>query len=217
MLRIALLLCGCGNLDGSDPVQTLALRIAAARAGDLLFPLAPDRDQADVIGLQGPLAGERRSAFAESSRLTDGRLDRLESAHADEFDVLAVPGGLGVVKTLAAGEPPLGSDLLHGVLAGRGALLLLDEGAAWAARAHRARDGESAWRLAAGEDPLLTDAITAAGHLACGEAGIWVEESRLPIHSIVFGGSPSPDRVVDACAEGLERIRARLTSRGADA
>ena len=169
MLRIGLLLSGCGSLDGSDPLQAIALRIAAARAGDLLFPLAPDRDQADVIGLQGSSGDPPRNALAESARLTGGRIDPLDAARADEFDVLAVVGGLGVLKSFETGSSSAGADLARGVLAQRGALLLFDEGVAWAARAVSANSGDEAreskvWQLAAGNDRLLHGLIAGAGH-----------------------------------------------------
>lgn len=209
MLRIGLLLCGCGSLDGSDPLQTVALRIAVARTGDLLFPLAPDRDQADVIGLQGPLTDHRRNALAEATRLTGGRIDPLDAILPDELDVLAVAGGLGVLKTLGDPPSPVGSALLHGVLERHGALLLFDEGAVWAARSW-APEPSRAWRLASGTDRLIRTEIERTGHRAAPLSGQWVEDTHDPVFSIVFAGEARADLVLDACTEGLERVRRRL-------
>lgn len=210
MLRIGLLLCGCGALDGSDPLQTIALRIAAARAGDLLFPLAPDRDQLDVIGLHGPVPDQTRNCLVESTRLTGGRIDALESARADEFDVLAVPGGLGVLKTLDPAQGPVAHELLHGVLAQRGALLLLDEGIVWAARAQRPDGMHRTWRLASGNDRLLGEEITRSGHHPVSGDSEWIEDPHDPVLSIVLGGESRADLVLDVCTSGLELVRNRL-------
>lgn len=209
MLRIGLLLCGCGSLDGSDPLQTVALRIAIARSGDLLFPLAPDRDQADVIGLQGALTDHRRNALAEATRLTGGHIDALESILPDELDVLAVVGGLGVLKTLGDAPTPAGSTLLRGVLARRGALLLFDEGVVWAARSH-APQSNHGWRLATGTDRRIRTEIESSGHQAAPLTSQWVEDAHDPVFSIVLDGEARADHVLDACVQGLHRVRQRL-------
>lgn len=209
MLRIGLMLCGCGVLDGTDPLTAIALRMAASRAGDLVFAIAPDRPQADVIGLTTPLLDHQRNALAESTRLSAGRIDSLELVRDDELDVIAVPGGLGVSKTLCADEPVLGTQLALGVLARGGGWLVFDEGAAWAARAAASR-GITGWSLAAGADAHVRDPIEATGHRAAPELGTWIEESSHAVFSIALGGDPAPHLVLDHCTRGLELLRTRL-------
>jgi len=169
MLRIGLLLTGAGALDGSDPLQVAAWRIAAAERGHVLVACAPDVVQHDVVGPQG-IVDERRHARAESYRIASGVVERVEALQADELDALVVPGGLGAVKTLckaAVGEPvdvlDAPADLARALLARGGLVAGADEAIVWLS-----------WVLANAPIDLATDgraAITADiegnGHRAC--------------------------------------------------
>jgi enhancing lycopene biosynthesis protein 2 len=140
VLRIGLLLTGCGALDGSDPTQVVLWRLVAAREGHVLVPMAPDVDQHDVVGPQGVVAGARRRVSDESMRLTGGVIESAARVRADEIDVLVVPGGLGAAKTLcdaAVTEPVTvldGPAVLARALTGAGGVVVVvDEAVVWAA------------------------------------------------------------------------------------
>lgn len=152
MLRIGLLLTGNGALDGSDPLQAVAWRIAIAQRDHLALALAPDALQHDVVGPQGVVA-ETRHALAESMRLASGVVARIGDVKATDLDALVVPGGLGAVKTLctaAVSDPvdvaPAPATLARDLVARGGVLAVVDEATVWAA-----------WTFADGGLALATD------------------------------------------------------------
>lgn len=140
MLRIGLLLTGCGALDGSDPTQVVLWRLVAAREGHVLVPMAPDVDQHDVVGPRGVVAGARRRVTDEAVRLTGGVIESAAAVRPDEIDVLVVPGGMGAAKTLcdaAVAEPvtalPEPAALARALTGAGGVVVVVDEAVAWAA------------------------------------------------------------------------------------
>ncbi|HKK69840.1 MAG TPA: hypothetical protein VKA86_01385 [Candidatus Krumholzibacteria bacterium] len=140
MLRIGLLLSGCGALDGSDPTQVVLWRLVAAREGHVLVPMAPDVEQHDVVGPQGVVGGPGRRARDEAMRLTGGVIESAAAIRPDEIDVLVVPGGMGAAKTLcdaAVTEPvsvlPEPGALARGLTEAGGVVVAVDEAVVWAA------------------------------------------------------------------------------------
>ena len=169
MLRIGLLLSGCGTLDGSDPTQVVLWRLVAVRRGHLVIPMAPDVEQHDVVGPRGPVAGTPRRVHDEARRLTAGLIENVDDVRADEIDALVVPGGMGAVKTLctaAASEPVRCLEgparLTRGLIAGGGAVVAIDEACVWVAHVL----GDRADVRIASDGRAAVDAdIRSAGHL----------------------------------------------------
>jgi enhancing lycopene biosynthesis protein 2 len=101
MYRVGILLSGCGELDGSDPAQTVAAYMRIETAGAEVVAFAPDVQQRDSIHpLTGATLSAPRQALAESARLARGACRPAAAVTALHVDALVVPGGLGVVKTL---------------------------------------------------------------------------------------------------------------------
>lgn len=166
MLRIGLLLTGAGATDGSDPLQVVAWRIAAAQRGHVLVACAPDVAQHDVVGLRG-VSDESRHALTESARLASGVVERVESLTPNDLDALVVPGGLGAVKTLctaAVSEPvrvlDAPKELALGLNARGGALVACDEAIVWLGWVF----GEGGLDLATDGRPETTDDLERLGH-----------------------------------------------------
>lgn len=209
MLRIGLLLAGCGYLDGTDPVQAIALRVAVARGGHVLLPLAPNVDQADTLDALGQALPARKAAV-EAARLAGGTCEAVERVDPADLDALLVPGGLGVVKTLCdAGvhaEVTVESGtaaLLRGVARSGGTIGCLDEGVvltAWAL------DPYAPVALATGEDEVLRSSVESARQNAVVQSEFPVIHERPRVVSIQGAGSNDPARNWQLCAALWEEV-----------
>jgi enhancing lycopene biosynthesis protein 2 len=100
MPRIAVLLSGCGNMDGSELHESVSAIIAIDMKGwDVVFT-APDIAQSRSIShLTGqPVAG--RNMLEESARIARGRIEPLSASLLDTIDAIVLPGGMGAATSL---------------------------------------------------------------------------------------------------------------------
>lgn len=127
VLRVGILLAGCGAHDGTDPFEAALAALALDRHGLRVAFLAPDGPQCDVVdhrsGTLDEAAAPRR-LDAESARLARGPLRPFDAAEVAGLGALVVPGGAGVVKSLLSGalEPGRAAELAEAV---RGPLVAL--------------------------------------------------------------------------------------------
>jgi enhancing lycopene biosynthesis protein 2 len=99
--RIAVLLSGCGALDGSDIHEAVLTLLALDRAGVEIVCTAPDIDQFHVINhLTNEESAEVRNVLVESSRIARGNVVALDALDPQKIDGLILPGGFGAVKSL---------------------------------------------------------------------------------------------------------------------
>lgn len=98
--RIAVLLSGCGFLDGSEIHEAVLTMLALDRAGAEIACLAPRTRVAVVDHGTGQPTDETRDAFAEAARIARGKLADLATADPNDFDGLMMPGGFGAAKNL---------------------------------------------------------------------------------------------------------------------
>lgn len=102
MPNIAVILSGCGFMDGAEIREAVITLLALDRAGANVKLFAPDINQADVINhLTGEPTNETRNVLVESARIARGEISDLASLNADTFDALLMPGGYGVAKNLS--------------------------------------------------------------------------------------------------------------------
>lgn len=102
MSDFALILSGCGLLDGSDIWEVVLLSYHLARKGQSAVFFAPDENQKEVVDhLTEAAVGERRNILSESGRLAWGGVRKLKDLSGKDVDGLILPGGYGVVKNLA--------------------------------------------------------------------------------------------------------------------
>lgn len=214
MLRLGLLLAGNGALDGSDPLQVGAWRIAAAQRDHLLLPTAPDVAQRDVIGPRGVVPDVRREVLAESMRLVSGAVERTEALRADEIDALIVPGGLGVVKTLcsAAVESPVSvveapQRLARDLIDRGGVVVAIDEACLWLGWALRDRG----LTLASDGRDVTDEDLRAAGH-APDASGDVVRDPNVRVLSQWLPGTVDPAARFAATLAMLDLIEAVLAT-----
>jgi enhancing lycopene biosynthesis protein 2 len=101
--HVAVLLAGCGHLDGSEIRESVLALLALDQHGATVQCLAPDAPQHHVIDhVDGSVVeGAARSMLQESGRIARvGKVRDLAGADPAAFDALVIPGGFGVAKNL---------------------------------------------------------------------------------------------------------------------
>lgn len=109
MKKIAIILSGCGNRDGSELQESLGLLLAIDRRGwqyqcfapEGFFEVVPHVDVVDDEEEGTVLDVEQRDIFVESARIARGNLLPLCDYHAADYDALALPGGMGAARNLS--------------------------------------------------------------------------------------------------------------------
>lgn len=137
MVKVGVVLSGCGFLDGSEIQEAVLTLLALDRAGAEVTCLAPDIEQSSVVDhkLQAPAEG-KRNVLAESARIARGKITDLARAKAADFDAVVMPGGFGAAKNLSN-------------FASAGAAARVDpEVARFLREAHRAKKAIGAWCIA---------------------------------------------------------------------
>lgn len=109
MKKIAVILSGCGNRDGSELQESLSLLLAIDRRGwqyqcfapEGYFEVVPHVDVVDEEEEGTVLDVEQRDIFVESARIARGNILPLSDYHASDYDALALPGGMGAARNLS--------------------------------------------------------------------------------------------------------------------
>lgn len=100
MKKIAVVLSGCGFLDGSEITESVSLLIALNQAGAQVSCFAPDIEINVTNHLTKKDAGEKRQLLVEAARIARSKISPLANLHAKDFDAIAFPGGFGAAKNL---------------------------------------------------------------------------------------------------------------------
>ena len=109
MKKIAVILSGCGNRDGSELQESLSLLLAIDKRGwqyqcfapEGYFEVVPHIDVVDEEEEGTVLDIEQRDIFVESARIARGNILPLSDYHAADYDALALPGGMGAARNLS--------------------------------------------------------------------------------------------------------------------
>lgn len=110
MKKIAIVLSGCGNRDGSELQESLSLLLAIDRRGwqyqcfapEGFFEVVPHVEVHDDEEDEGMLVDiEQRDIFVESARIARGNLMPIEDYKPADYDALALPGGMGAARNLS--------------------------------------------------------------------------------------------------------------------
>jgi enhancing lycopene biosynthesis protein 2 len=172
-LKVAVLLAGCGHLDGAEVREAVLALLALDQHGADYQCIAPNAEQHHVINhaTGQPVPGEVRNILVESSRIARmGQCLDMSRARAADYDALVMPGGYGVAKNHcsfafkgAQGEvrPDVAAFVRGFFEAGKpvGAICIAP------ALVGLALSGRSAARLTLGTDPGCADAMHHLGHL----------------------------------------------------
>ena len=101
--KIAVLLAGCGHLDGAEIREAVLTLLALDQRGVEFQCLAPNAPQADAVNHVSGQAveGSVRNILEEASRIARvGKCLDLAQAKVMDYDALVLPGGYGVAKNL---------------------------------------------------------------------------------------------------------------------
>ncbi len=99
-MKIAILLSGCGNRDGSELQETLSLMLAFDRRNWQYQCFAPEGKFRVVSHVDGQEAGER-DLLVEAARIARGNIKPLGQYDVHDYDALALPGGMGAARNLS--------------------------------------------------------------------------------------------------------------------
>lgn len=101
MVKVGVILSGCGVYDGAEIHEAVLTLLALSRAGAEVVCMAPNVDQLHVIDhLTGDVMPEKRNVLRESARITRGAISDIADVSADQLDALILPGGFGAAKNL---------------------------------------------------------------------------------------------------------------------
>ncbi|PIT99229.1 MAG: isoprenoid biosynthesis protein ElbB [Bdellovibrionales bacterium CG10_big_fil_rev_8_21_14_0_10_45_34] len=99
--KIAVILSGCGYLDGAEITEAISSLIVLSELGVDYQVFAPNIIFSVVDHLTGQPTGEKRNALTESARIARGKALDLEELNPDHFDAIVFPGGFGAAKNLS--------------------------------------------------------------------------------------------------------------------
>ncbi len=99
--KVAVLLSGCGFLDGAEIHEAVLTLLALDQRGASYACCAPNVPQADVLDhLTNKPGHGQRNVLRESARIARGQIKDLGTISAQDFDALILPGGFGAAKNL---------------------------------------------------------------------------------------------------------------------
>ena len=105
MKKVAVLLSGCGFLDGAEIREAVLTLLALDTAKTDYSMFALNEDQHHVVDhLAGAPVEESRNILVESARIARGDIKDLTALHVDDFDALVMPGGFGEACREETGE-----------------------------------------------------------------------------------------------------------------
>jgi enhancing lycopene biosynthesis protein 2 len=100
MKKVAVILSGCGFLDGAEITEAISTLIAIGQNGAAYEVFAPNKEVAETNHLTQKPTGQKRNVLQEAARIARGEIQPLEQLKAKDFDALAFPGGFGAALHL---------------------------------------------------------------------------------------------------------------------
>ena len=100
MKKVAVILSGCGFLDGAEITEAISTLIAIGQNGAEYKVFAPNKDVPETNHLTQQQTGQKRNVMQEAARIARGDIQPVEKLKAQDFDALAFPGGFGAALHL---------------------------------------------------------------------------------------------------------------------
>ena len=101
MKKFAVILAGCGHLDGSEIQEAVMTLLAIDRHQCAYSVFAPNIEQYHVMNhLTKEVTEEKRNVLVEAARIARGDIKDVKEYRAENFDGLILPGGYGAAKNL---------------------------------------------------------------------------------------------------------------------
>ena len=101
--KVAILLSGCGYLDGSEINEVVLTLLALDRLGVSYEGVVLDKKQVHVINhvsMEDSVSSER-NMLEESARIMRGNVKGLSDIDASDYAAVIIPGGFGMAKNLS--------------------------------------------------------------------------------------------------------------------
>lgn len=103
MKKIAVILSGCGYLDGSEITEAVSLIIELDRHNVNYDFYAPDSTFKATAHFDNTLLdSNERNCLEESARIARGKVRPLTELSSSKYDGIAFPGGFGAAKNLSS-------------------------------------------------------------------------------------------------------------------
>lgn len=103
MSKIAVILSGCGVMDGSEIHESVLTLLALDKHKAQVQCFAPNIEQMHVINhLTNEPSDENRNVLVESARIARGEVIDLAQIKVDDYDGAVFPGGFGAAKNLCS-------------------------------------------------------------------------------------------------------------------
>ncbi len=100
MPKVAVILSGCGYLDGGEVHESVLTILALDRKGVDIVYAAPSGIQYHVVDhiTGNTMEGEKRSVLIESARISRGNIKKVSELNVSDLDAVVFPGGFGAAK-----------------------------------------------------------------------------------------------------------------------
>lgn len=99
MLKIGVLLSGCGVYDGAEIQESVFSLLAIEELGAEAVCISIDKNQHHVVNhMNGAELPETRNMMVESARIARGKITEINSIDPADIDALVIPGGFGSAK-----------------------------------------------------------------------------------------------------------------------
>jgi enhancing lycopene biosynthesis protein 2 len=101
-MKFAVILSGCGYLDGAEIRESVLTLLYADEVGAEVEMFAPDLPQREVVNhISGKSQQSNRTMLDEAARIARGKIKSLKELFPDKYDALLIPGGFGVAKNFS--------------------------------------------------------------------------------------------------------------------
>ncbi len=103
MLKIGVLLSGCGVYDGAEIQEAVLTLLEIDRMGAEAVCIGIDDAQHHVLNhVNGSEMAETRNMLVEAARITRGNIKAIQEIVPADLDALVIPGGFGSAKNLTS-------------------------------------------------------------------------------------------------------------------
>ncbi len=103
MKKFAVILAGCGHLDGAEIGEAITLLLSIDQHHCEYQCFAPNRPQTEVIDhFTGKKERGTRNIMTEAARIARGNILPIEQFKAEDYDALLFSGGFGAAKNLCS-------------------------------------------------------------------------------------------------------------------
>jgi enhancing lycopene biosynthesis protein 2 len=102
MMKIGVLLSGCGVYDGAEIHESVLTLLAIQEAGAEAVCLSVNKNQHHVVNhLTGEEMPESRNMLVEAARIARGAVYDISTYDVSQLNAMVIPGGFGSAKNFS--------------------------------------------------------------------------------------------------------------------